>query len=201
MMQTNTRAIALTGGIGSGKSTVAKMFADMGVPVLDLDVVGRDMLASPTVQSALLDTFGSGIQNEQGGIDRKLLATQAFCDAKQTARLNAILHPEIVAFEQQWLKQQHAPYAIIEASVVLESGGISRMDALIVVLADKTLRKKRVLTRGKQDEAMFKQIIERQCDDDMRRKYANYILHNDSSLESLQQQVIQLSEQLMKESL
>jgi len=201
MTQTNTRAIALTGGIGSGKSTVAKMFADMGVPVLDLDVVGRELLASPKIQSALVGVFGSGIQNEQGAIDRKLLAAQAFCDAKQTARLNAILHPEIVAFEQQWLKQQHAPYAIIEASVVLESGGISRMDGLIVVLAGKTLRKKRVLMRGKQDEAMFKQIIERQCDDVMRHKHADYILHNDGSLESLQQQVMQLSEQLMQESL
>ncbi len=201
MNQPKMRTVALTGGIGSGKSTVAKMFADMAVPVLDLDAVGRELLDSPKIQSALVDAFGSDIQNEQGGIDRNLLAARAFCDAEQTARLNAILHPEILAFEQQWLKRQTAPYVIIEASVLLESGGVSRMDGLIVVLANQALRKKRVLTRGKQGEAIFNQIIERQCDDNMRHKHADYILHNDGSLESLQQKVMQLSELLMKESL
>jgi len=200
MVQSTTRAIALTGGIGSGKSTVAKMFADIGVPVLDLDAVGRELLESATIQSALVNDFGSDIQDEQGGIDRKLLAARAFSDVKQTARLNAILHPEIVAYEQQWLKEQRAPYAIIEASVLLESGGASRMDGVIVVLANQTLRKERVLARGKQDEAMFDKIIERQCDDNTRRKHADYILQNDGSLESLQQQVMQLSEKFTKES-
>ncbi len=195
-----TRAVGLTGGIGSGKSTVAMMFADMGAPVLDLDVVGRALLDSPQVQSALIDTFGVNIQHAQGGIDRKALAAQAFCNDKQTARLNAILHPEIVAYEQQWLKEQAASYAIIEASVLLESGGASRMDGVIAVLANQTLRKERVLARGKQDEAMFDKIVERQCDDNTRRKHADYILQNDGSLESLQQQVMQLSEKFMKES-
>jgi len=195
-----TRAIGLTGGIGSGKSTVAMMFADMGVPVLDLDAVGRKVLDEPQIQSALIDVFGADIQDEKGGIDRKTLAAQAFCNDKQTARLNAILHPEIVAYEQQWLKKQCASYAMIEASVLLESGGASRMDGVIVVLASQTLRKERVLARGKQDEVMFDKIIERQCDDNTRRKHADYILQNDGSLESLQQQVMQLSEKFMKES-
>ncbi|PCI44337.1 MAG: dephospho-CoA kinase [Proteobacteria bacterium] len=195
-----TRAIALTGGIGSGKSTVAKMFADMEIPVLDLDAVGRELLDSPKVQAALMHAFGTDIQTSQGHIDRKTLAARAFCDADKTARLNAILHPEIAAYEQQWLKKQHASYVIIEASVLLESGGVSRMDGLIVVLADQSVRKKRVLMRGKQNEAMFNQIIERQCDDNMRHKHADYILHNDGSLQALQQQVVQLSEQLSKES-
>ena len=198
IVQSTTRAIALTGGIGSGKSTVAKMFADIGVPVLDLDAVGRELLESATIQSALVNDFGSDIQDEQGGIDRKLLAARAFSDVKQTARLNAILHPEIVAYEQQWLKKQSASYAMIEASVLLESGDASRMDSVIVVLANQTLRKERVVARGKQDEAMFDKIVERQCDDAMRHQHADYILQNDGTLESLQQQVIQLSEKLRK---
>ncbi|MBL4760650.1 MAG: dephospho-CoA kinase [Mariprofundaceae bacterium] len=196
-----TRAIALTGGIGSGKSTVAKMFSDMEIPVLDLDAVGRDLLDSSKVQAALIHIFGAEIQAAQGHIDRKALAVQAFCNDEQTMRLNAILHPEIAAYEKQWLKNQSAPYAIIEASVLLESGGASRMDGVIVVLANQALRESRVLTRGKQDEAMFNQIIERQCDDNMRHQHADYILHNDGSLQALQQQVMQLSEQLMKELL
>jgi len=192
-----TRAIALTGGIGSGKSTVAKMFSDMEIPVLDLDAVGRDLLDSSKVQAALIHIFGAEIQAAQGHIDRKALAVQAFCNDEQTMRLNAILHPEIAAYEKQWLKNQSAPYAIIEASVLLESGGASRMDGVIVVLANQALRKARVLARGKQDETMFKKIIERQCSDDVRREFADYILHNDGSLQSLQKQVMQLMKELL----
>jgi len=201
MTQSMTRSIALTGGIGSGKSTVAKMFADMAAPVLDLDAVGRGLLDNSKIQLALVDAFGSDIQDEQGKVDRSLLAARAFCNKDETARLSAILHPEILAFEKQWLKEQYAPYVIIEASVLLESGGVARMDGLIVVLADEALRKERVLRRGKQNEAMLAQIIERQCDDSLRHKHADYILYNDGSLESLQEQVMQLSEQLSKESL
>jgi len=201
VVQGMTRAIALTGGIGSGKCTVATMFAEMEVPVLDLDAVGRELLDKPKVQAALLLAFGTNIQEPLGHINRKALAARAFCNVEQTARLNAILHPEIVAYEQQWIKNQKVPYAIIEASVLLESGGAPRMDGVIAVLANESLRRKRVLVRGKQDEAMFEKIIERQCDDKMRHQHADYILQNDGSLESLQQQVMQLSEQLTRESL
>jgi len=196
-----TQRIALTGGIGSGKSTVAKMFAAMSVPVLDLDVVGRELLDSAKIRVALIEVFGLGIIDKLGYVDRRVLAERAFCDAEKIARLNAILHPEILKFEQQWLEKQSAPYAIIEASVLLESGGVARMDGLIVVLADQALRKARVLARGKQDEAMFEKIIARQCDDNLRRKHADYILHNDGSLESLQSQVMKLSKQFMEKFL
>jgi len=194
-----SKAIALTGGIGSGKSTVASMFADLGIPVLDLDAVGRKLLDKSDVQSALIRVFGSDIQGKQGQVDRKILAERAFCNNEQTARLNAILHPEIMCYERQWLKNQYAPYAIIEASVLLESGGIERMDGLIAVVANQTLRKARVVARGRQNEAMFEKIVARQCDDSMRYKYANYILNNEGSLAELEQQVQYLSRKLYEE--
>jgi len=191
-----TRAIALTGGIGSGKSTVAAMFAKMAVPVLDLDAVGRNLLDSASVKTALIAAFGHEIQNSQGEIDRKKLASIAFSDADKTAELNSILHPEILRYEQQWLSKQSAPYVIIEASVLLESGAASRMDGLIVVFADKALRKERVLSRGKQDSEMFEKIVARQCDDQFRRSHADFMINNDGSLALLQEQVLLLSKQL-----
>jgi len=194
-----TKALALTGGIGSGKSTVSTMFAELGVPILDLDVVGRRLLDDKHIQASLQRAFGEDVIDAQGCMNRQILADRAFNDASQTARLNAILHPEIIAYEQQWLKNKQAPYAMIEASVLLESGGVARMDGLIVVLANQALRKTRVLARGQQDVVVFEKIIARQCNDAMRRKHADYILQNNGSLESLQQQVIQLSEQLMRE--
>jgi len=194
-----TKALALTGGIGSGKSTVAGMFAALGVPSLDLDAVGKRLLDEPHVQVALQSAFGEDVVDSQGRVQRQTLAARAFDNANKTSQLNAILHPEITAYERQWLTKQATPYAIIEASVLLESGGLGRMDGLIVVLAEQALRQARVLARGQQDEVMFERIVARQCDDTLRRQHADYILQNDASLESLQQQVMQLYGQLAKE--
>ncbi|MDQ6955317.1 MAG: dephospho-CoA kinase [Mariprofundaceae bacterium] len=194
----NIRVIGLTGGIGSGKSTVADMFAEIGVPVLDLDAVGHALLDEPRVQTALLVTFGASIQNKQGAIDRRALAAQAFANPQQTKALNAIMHPEILRREQAWITKQSVPYVMIEASVLLESGGVDRMDGLIVVIANEKLRKLRVLSRGKQNEAMFERIKQRQCEDAMRYKYADHILKNEGTLESLNKQVLSLSQELYR---
>jgi len=191
-----TLAIGLTGGIGSGKTTVARMFTHLGVPVLDLDCVGRALLDEKRIQRALVNTFGRDIQDHQGGIDRQSLARLVFSDPQRTAALNAMMHPEILCREQVWLAEQTAPYAIVEASVLLESGGVARMDGVIVVLANEALRKERVLSRGKQDEIMFEAIKQRQCDDVVRRKHADYIVKNEGSLASLNKQVLLLSQQL-----
>jgi len=185
------RRIGLTGGIGSGKSTVAAMFADLGMPVLDLDQVGHAVVTpgSPGLVR-LLDAFGDDIVNPDGSLNRKALAQRCFSDAAQTARLNAIMHPMIRQSEQSWLQQQQGDYAIIEASVLLESGGATRMDAVIVVLADVALRRQRVLARGDRSLEEFESIVGRQCNDNERRKAADFIIVNTGSLAVLHQQVL-----------
>jgi dephospho-CoA kinase len=185
-----TVAVGLTGGIGSGKSTVASMFADLAVPVLDLDAVGRQLTepGEPGLQ-ALVACFGREILRGDGTLDRPRLAALCFTDPKQTARLNGVMHPLIREEEQRWLQRQSSPYALIEASVLLESGAASRMDAVVVVLADREERRRRVLARGRQSEALFESIIARQCDDARRRKQADYVLENNGSQEALREQV------------
>jgi dephospho-CoA kinase len=182
------RVIGLTGGIGSGKSTVAKMFADLGVATLDLDDVGKILLDDSDVQSALVSSFGASII-EHGVIARKQLAEIAFSNAENTQKLNHILHPHIRAYEAQWVQKQSGVYVVVEASVLIESGNASRMDALMIVMADLELRKRRVLARGKQDALMFERIVQRQCDDDTRLHMANYLIDNNGDMQALEAQV------------
>jgi len=183
--------IGLTGGIGSGKSTVAAMFAEFGVPVLDLDQVGRQLATTDDAcLCRLVAAFGKKILRADGCLDRKALAAHCFSDAGETARLNAIMHPLIWREEEDWLNRQQSDYAIIEASVLLESGGAKRMDAMIVIMADESIRLQRVLARGHQNEMEFRAILDRQCDDNMRMRMADYVIENNGSLQQLQQHVL-----------
>jgi len=187
------RRVGLTGGIGSGKSTTAAMFAKLGVPVLDLDKVGHAVVApGSTGLTQLVEVFGPDILNPDSSLNRKVLAQRCFSDAGQTRRLNAIMHPLIWQAEVAWLQQQHGKYAIIEASVLLESGGIDRMDAVIVVLADVALRRQRVLARGGRSEAEFNAVVDRQVGDAERREAADFVIANTGELESLHRQVLKI---------
>ncbi|MDQ6989395.1 MAG: dephospho-CoA kinase [Mariprofundaceae bacterium] len=185
-----TRFVGLTGGIGSGKSTVASMFADLAVPVLDLDQVGHILLdTEPTLAVQLAEVFGEAVLGADAKVDRQHLAQIAFKTAEHTQKLNQVMHPLIQAYELNWRQQQHAELAIIEASVLIEAQAVARMQALIVVFADETLRKQRVLSRGKQDATRFTQIVARQCSDAQRQQYCDYRLHNNAHLPALHAQV------------
>ena len=184
------RLIGLTGGIGSGKSTVAAMFAESGVPVLDLDQVGRQLTSTDAeCLNRLVTAFGENILRSDGSLDRKALATLCFSSAEATTRLNGIMHPLIRRVEDAWVSQQQSDYVIIEASVLLESDGAKRMQAVIVVIADETIRRQRVLTRGFQDELEFRAILARQCDDHTRLRAADHLIKNNGDLLQLRKQV------------
>jgi len=193
--------VGLTGGIGSGKSTVAQMFAGLAVPVLDLDQLGRDIV-SPGSKGLkeLISTFGDRFLQPDGCLNRSALAEYCFTDADRTARLNAVMHPLIREAEAQWLKKQSvkSPYAVIEASVLLESGGATRMNVVLVVLADEQLRCQRVLARGDRDVEQFKAIVARQCTNDERRRMADIIIENNNSINALKESVLKLHEGFLK---
>lgn len=192
-------AVGLTGGIGSGKSTASAMFAELGVPVLDLDGVGHDLTAPGNpILDELAEAFGVDTLKPDGTLDRAYLAEYCFADAVRTRRLNEIMHPRIWAEEQRWLKGQQAPYALIEASVLIESNGVARMDAVVVILAGLEVRRQRVLAKEGIKAAMFDAVVARQCDDEKRSDAADFIIRNDSDLTSLQRQVRQVHGRLLK---
>jgi dephospho-CoA kinase len=181
--------IGLTGGIGSGKSRVASMFSTLGVPVLDLDMVGQQVTTSnPEALAALVKAFGREILDGDQ-LDRKRLADICFPSRKKTEQLNGILHPLIWQEMSDWTEEQKAAYVIIEASVLIESGGYDRMKATIVVMADLAARKQRVLSRGEQTAASFESIVKMQCSDEERRRHADFIIHNDGTVEALKEKV------------
>ncbi|MDX8396107.1 MAG: dephospho-CoA kinase [Mariprofundaceae bacterium] len=191
--------VGLTGGIGSGKTTVAAMFATLDVPVLDLDVVGK-IITEPGQKglSRIIEVFGKKIIFQDGRLNRAALAEYCFKNKQRTEELNAILHPLIWAYEANWLSQQDSPYVLIEASVLIESGGISRMDAIVVVSASLAVRKLRVLNRDSHEEKRFNNIVARQCDNQARLKAADYLLNNDHHQDGLQQQVKSVHQQLLQ---
>lgn len=188
----------LTGGIGSGKSTVAAMFSGFGMPVLDLDAVGRDLSARPDNIAMLASVFGCEILRADGSLDRRRLADSCFADAKKTTQLNRMMHPLIWREADAWFsRQQQAPYALIEASVLIESGGASRMDAVVVVLADEAVRRRRVWKGRHMNAGRFDAIVSRQCDDDARRAAADYIVENNGDLSALHAKVEALHRRMM----
>ena len=192
----------LTGGIGAGKSTVASIFKTFDVPVLDLDKVGHKLLdEDKTLQQQLIQAFGDDIL-VNGSIDRKKLADQAFQSEKHTQQLNQIMHPAIVEFEKQWRKSitatSKSAFAIIEASVLIESGGVSRMDGLIVVLANKHIRQQRVAKRQNYHALTFDKIVNQQTNDEVRKQLADTIIVNNKDLPYLKEVVFHLHNTLLQ---
>jgi len=185
----------LTGGIGAGKSTVAKMFADLGVPSLDLDKVGRELLDEKNIQQQLVQAFGSSIMQDNA-INRETLRTIAFQSKTNTLALNNIMHPAIRDAEMTWRNKQTTPLAIIEASVLIESGGVQRMHGLIVVFADEDIRKQRVLKRPNFNAETFDNIVKQQTTDDIRKGLADMVIENNKDLSHLQEQVYHLYNRL-----
>ena len=190
--------VGLTGGIGSGKSTVASMFAALGVPVLDLDEAGHRVTAPGSEGLvALVQQFGDQILDGDQ-LNRRKLAEICFASSEKIEQLNTILHPLIWQEEERWKCEQHATYLVVEASVLIESKGYDRMDHLVVVMADLAIREQRVLQRPGMSESMFESIISRQCDDADRLRLADDIIENNSDIESLQTHVESLHSRLIK---
>ncbi len=190
--------VGLTGGIGSGKSTAANMFSEFGIPVLDLDDVGKRLAAQPDHLAMLVNTFGDRILCGDGSLDRHELARICFSDAKKTKRLNRIMHPPIWEAAEAWIDRQHACYALIEASVLIESGGVSRMDDVVAVVAGESIRRERVLASRDMNAAYFDAVVQRQCNDLTRHETADYMIKNDADLPSLRAKVEILHHLLMK---
>ncbi|MES0371215.1 MAG: dephospho-CoA kinase [Mariprofundaceae bacterium] len=181
--------LGLTGGIGSGKSSVASRFVELRVPVLDLDEVGYQVtLPGSEALAALVKQFGSSILDGDG-LNRAKLAEICFASDENTRLLNRIVHPFIWQQADAWLQQQDSPYVVIEASVLIESGGCERVDRVLVVMAEEQARKSRVLERANMNDERFESIVARQCDDEIRLNSADYLIQNNSDIESLNSEV------------
>lgn len=178
--------IALTGGIASGKSTAAAAFRDLGVPVIDTDRIARDAV-KPGMQglAALVDEFGDRILDASGALDRARLRDIIFTDTASRKRVNAILHPLILAGMQRALEAVDAPYVIIEIPLLAETGLAHAFDRVLVVDAADDVRVQRVMARDGVSEAQARAAQDAQATHEERLRLADDIVENDGSPEDL----------------
>lgn len=171
--------VGLTGGIGSGKSTVASVLRVLEVPVFDADAAGKELLATDTdLRDAVMRRFGSSIYSE-GILDRQALAAIVFHDPKALVDLNALVHPAVRKAFQGWTALQKAPYVVMEAAILTETGGHAAFDRMIVVSAPEELRIKRVIQRDNVAEADVRARIRNQAGEADRLRIADKVIHND----------------------
>lgn len=174
------KVIGLTGGIGSGKSTVARVFERLSVPVFYADDEAKKAYQDPIIQAQVVDLFGADVF-ENGKLNRPILAQRAFESGEKLAVLNALIHPFVAQKWLAWKKaHQSASYVIREAAILIESGTYQDCDAIILVTAPIEARIKRVCMRDGVTEAQVLTRINKQLSDEDRRKYTQYELKNDN---------------------
>ncbi|MFW5759228.1 MAG: dephospho-CoA kinase [Bacteroidota bacterium] len=172
--------IAVTGNIGSGKTTVCKIFEILDVPVFYADKQAKIVLNSPEVIPQLIDLFDTVIINPKGGIDRQKLASIVFNDKEKLNQLNGIIHPKVYEKFDLWVKQQtHAPYCLMEAALIFESGSQKKFDKTILVNAPVEMMKKRVKERDKVSEKEVINRMKNQMSQEEKMKLADYHVVND----------------------
>lgn len=173
-----TRIIGLTGGIGSGKSTIAGYFKQAGVPVYIADDEAKKLMDSPEMVSKIQSVFEEKI-SENGKLDKKKMADIVFSDPEQLEKLNNIVHPEVRNHFTEWVKVHHDhPFVIKEAAILFESGSYKDCDKIILVTAPKEIRIQRVMNRDKVSEKQVLERIAHQWSDEKKIPLSDYIIHN-----------------------
>ncbi|WP_228235781.1 dephospho-CoA kinase [Allomuricauda sp. M10] len=188
--------VGLTGGIGSGKSTVAKMFEKLGVPVYDSDHEAKLlMVTSLTIKDGVTRLFGEDAYTE-GEINRKYIASKVFKDKELLKQLNAIVHPVVREHFLQWTAQQSAPYVIQETALIFENNAQDKYDFTILVTAPEEARIKRVMTRDSMDKEAILDRMKNQMQDADKIPLAHFCIEN-VDLKTTKRKVKQLHTKLL----
>lgn len=188
-----THAIGLTGGIGSGKSTVSDIFRNLGVPVLSADQISRDLVTpdSPLLQQ-IVDTFGTDIQNSDGSLDRTGLAKIVFNNPERLKILESILHPPIRKTMSEAVSAFKGGYCILEIPLLIETGQWQTVDRVLVVTSDPEAKIGRLTGTRNLTQQDVQKVMAAQLTDRERIQYADDVLKNDGTLDDLARQVEKL---------
>ena len=182
--------IGLTGGIGSGKSSVSKLFKDWGAYIFDADSVAKEiLLENETAQNEIIAEFGSDILNKDEKIEKSKLSRIAFQDENHQLRLNAIIHPYVfseidLTFDKILLKNEYKIFCI-DAALIYESGADTHMDYVIVITSHLRLRIERVMERGDLTRDEFLKRLDLQWPEEDKVHMADFVIHNNGTLDDL----------------
>ena len=187
--------IGLTGGIGSGKSTVASIFETLGIPVYYADEAAKRLMATdPAIRQALTHQFGADCFQDNK-LNTAYIASLVFNDAEKLRWLNALIHPATIADAKLWMGEQHAPYTIREAALLFESNAHEGLDFVIGVSAPESLRIQRVISRDGSSETEIKRRMLGQWKEEDKIAKCDFVIHNDEK-ELLIPQVVELDKKL-----
>lgn len=192
------RILGLTGSIGMGKSTTAKLFAEAGVPVYDADAAVHQLYegeAAPAIEAAFPGTTANG------KVDRSKLSARVVHDPAAIKRLEQIVHPMLGASRQKFFADAEAakaPVVVLDIPLLFETGGEKRVDAVVVVSTSPELQRERVLARGTMDEAKLDAIIAKQTPDAEKRKRADFVVDTSHGLEPVRAQITHILAEVVK---
>jgi len=191
------KVIGLTGGIGSGKTTVSNMFEDLGVPVYIADIEAKKLMnTSKVVKQKILSLFGPKAY-ENNELNRSHIATKIFNDESYLKNMNAIIHPKVAIHFKKWLQRQTYPYVIKEAAIIFEHNKQTQYDAIITVIAEEEVRIDRILKRDKTTKDKVLAIMKHQLNDEEKAKMSDFVIVNDK-LEQTKEQVLKVHNTILK---
>ena len=176
-----TKIIGLTGGIGTGKTTVATYFASKGVPVYIADEAAKEIMNTKEVIQQVQALFSENVILENGYLNRTLIRNLVFSDKGKLAQLNSIIHPKVKRDFDNWLSQhQDATFVIKEVAILFETNGQDYCDATILITAPLETRIQRVLERDKTSKDIILQIIQNQLPEEQKIRLATYVVENEN---------------------
>lgn len=176
--------VGITGGIGSGKTTVARIFEVLGIPVFYADAVAKEIMVSdPILMDGIRAKFGTESYSDSGLLNNKHIANIVFNDADQLEVLNSLVHPAVFRAFDNWIASlpKSTPYILKEAALLFESDSYKMCDVSILVLSPTEVRLKRVMDRDKVSEAHVKARMDKQFTDEEKLELADYQVYNDES--------------------
>jgi dephospho-CoA kinase len=193
------KVVGLTGGIGSGKTTVANFFAEQGVPVYIADVEAKKLQnESKTVIEQITALFGPDAYKD-GILDRKFVSGKVFNDPEKLEALNNIVHPQVVLHFDRWKENQDSDYIIYEAAILFEKGGYKKCDYTILVVADHETKIDRLKKRDKSEISEIKARMDHQWSDEKKLNLADFVIEN-KDLADTRREVVRIHQILLKTS-
>jgi dephospho-CoA kinase len=195
--------VGLTGSIGVGKSYVASIFIEVGCHVLDADLTAREVVmpATPGLK-AIVQEFGEDVLNTDGTLDRKRLGALIFADENRRQRLNHILHPFIIARQdeilREWEREDPKGIGIVDAALMIESGGYKRFDKLIVVHCRPEVQLERLMLRDKLSREEAERRINSQMPQEEKQKFADYLIDTSDGFDLTRGRTVEVYNQLIR---
>lgn len=188
--------VGLTGGIGSGKTTVAKAFNALGIPVYIADDEAKKLMqTSKVLKRKLIEMFGKEAY-VGGALNKQYIANIIFYNKEYLDKMNAIVHPQVANHFKKWLLKQQSPYVIKEAAILFENGTYKLCDVLITVTAPREMKIERLLKRDNTTVEKIEAVMKNQWSDEKKIKLSDFVIDN-SELEKTKQQVLKIHQQIL----